>query len=83
MKALKRLVAVTALFAMLGSSSVGFTDNCNTCNNSSCEPGVAYYEGYNSSCITPAIGLGVVALAAVIAVAVNNSNRGHGHHHGA
>ena len=82
MKALKRLVAVTAAVAMIGSSGVGFSDECRS-PGSSCEPGVAYYEGYNSSCITPAIGLGVVALAAVIAVAVNNSNRGHGHHHGA
>lgn len=74
MKVLKRFVALTACCAMLGSAAPALAQE-------SCEEGVAYYEGYRCSYLTPAIGLGVIAIAAIIAVAINNANQGHAHQH--
>jgi len=74
MKTLKRLITVMTVAAMLGSGSFAIAEE-------RCEEGVAYYDSYGTSCVTPAIGLGVIAIAAIIAVAINNSNRGHTHQH--
>lgn len=71
MKAMKKFVALAAAVAMLGSSSAMAQD----------DSGVAYYDSYGSTGLTPAIAVGVITAAAIIAVVVNNSNQGSAHSH--
>ena len=75
MKTLKKLIALAAATTMLTGTSVMAVEE------DACEEGVAYYEAYSCSFLTPTIGLGVVAIAAIVAVAINNSDKGGAHSH--
>lgn len=77
MKTLKRLVAVAAAVAMLGTSAKGFAID----QYQEYAGGAGFIESCNAPRLAPAIGLGAIALIAIIAVAVQNANNDHGHSH--
>lgn len=71
---LKKLVAATALTAMIVSSSASADEVCyDTCG------GCGYEECRRAPCIAPCVALGAIALAAIIAVAIQNSSCNHSH----
>lgn len=74
MKLLKKLVALAAVTAVMGSS-------INTLNADQCATisGCGYQECCASPCLTPAIALGAVAVVAIAAVALQNTH-GHSNH---
>jgi hypothetical protein len=75
MNMLKKLIAVTAVTAMLGSTS-----NANAQVYQTGVGGCGYEECCTSPCIAPAVALGTIALIAIVAVAVQNSSHsGHCH----
>lgn len=76
MTRIKKLIALTAMAAMLGSSTgdLGAQEYC--VDNGGC----GYDECCRTSSLAPAIALGTIALVAIIAVAVQNTS-GHSHCH--
>lgn len=73
MKLIKKLVAASAVAAMLASGSVNANQCYDTCG------GCGYEECRRAPCIAPCVALGAIALAAIIAVAVQNSSCDHSH----
>lgn len=74
MKTFKKMIALAALVAMVGS----------TAGLSAQEPigGYGYNESRTAPSLAPAIALGTIAIVAIVAVAVQNrSHGGHGHGH--
>ncbi|MEM1283253.1 MAG: hypothetical protein AAGG81_06840 [Chlamydiota bacterium] len=70
---MKKLVAATALAAMVVSSSASADQCYDTCG------GCGYEECRRAPCIAPCVALGAIALAAIIAVAIQNSSCDHNH----
>ncbi|CRX38015.1 hypothetical protein [Estrella lausannensis] len=75
MKMFKRMIASTALAAMLFSSAPVKAD-CYDYTG-----GCGYEECRRASCLAPCIALGTIALVAIVAIAVQKSHHGHGHSH--
>jgi hypothetical protein len=76
MSSLKKIIALAALCAMVGSAS-----NCLTADEYCIDNGGCGYEACcRSSSLAPAIALGTIAVIAIVAVAVQNTS-GHSHCH--
>lgn len=78
MNYLKKLITLTAAFAMTGL----FTHQLEAVSYVTDTGGYAYDESRAATNIAPAIALGTVAIVAVIAIAVQNSHESssiHGH----
>ncbi len=76
MKMFKKMVAFTALLAMIGTSAHQLTAQ----EYQTDAGGYGYEQSRRVPSLAPAIALGAVALVAIIAVAVQNSSH-HGHSH--
>lgn len=79
MKIIKKLMCLLAATAML-STSAGLQADCCAPVNDCCvdNTGCGYDACCESSCISPALVLGAIAVVAIIAVAASSSG---GHHH--
>lgn len=75
MKTIKKMVALFAAIAMLGTA----TNKLEAATYSTDAGGCGYEECRTAPCLSAAIALGTIAAAAIIAVAIQNSN-GKGHH---
>jgi hypothetical protein len=80
MKLMKKLVCLMAATAMLSGSASVQADNCCAPVNTCCvdNTGCGYDACCESSCVSPALILGAIAVVAIIAVAASSSG---GHHH--
>lgn len=76
MKRIKKIISLTAMAAMLGSSAGNLSAQEYCIDNGGC----GYDECCRTSSLAPAIALGTIALVAIIAVAVQNTS-GHSHCH--
>lgn len=74
MKSFQKIVAATAVVAMMGMGSAHAERYASTTG------GCGYNECRTAPCLAPAIALGTIALIAIIAVAVSNSGSGSGSH---
>lgn len=76
MKFIKKVIASTALLAMLGAATSDLQANEYIFDNGGC--------GYEDCCrctsLAPAIALGTIVIVAIVAVAVQNTS-GHSHCH--
>ena len=80
MKQFKKIIAITALLAMMATSARNLS-----AQNMCCETpeyyfgagGYGYEEARRVPSLAPAIALGTVALVAVIALALNNGGHSH------
>ncbi|MBS4166630.1 MULTISPECIES: hypothetical protein [unclassified Neochlamydia] len=76
MKKFKKMIALTTLLAICGStvdiSAQEYVSNVG---------GICYEESRQAHSLAPAIALGTIAAVAIIAVAVQNRSHGHGHGH--
>lgn len=76
MRHIKKIIASTVLFAMVGSASSSLRADEYCVNNGGC----GYEACCRSSSLAPAIALGTIAVIAIVAVAVQNTS-GHSHCH--
>jgi hypothetical protein len=75
MKKLKRIVALTALVGMLGSSN-----KVHSAEYVSTTSGYGYEQCRLAPYVTPLIVLSVIAVAVIVVVALQNSHGGHNNH---
>lgn len=76
MKKIKKMIAITALMGMLGTSS-----KVHTVEYVSTTGGYGYEQCRLAPYVVPLVVLSAIALAVIIVVAVQNSGGGGGHHH--